>query len=67
MFDIGINTQSMKVSVIQGNNVIKQENLDRERLKTMMSELSKCDVMLEAMRYCGKKFGTKKYLFKEVQ
>ena len=64
---IGVNTDTMKVSVIQGKNIVKQEDITKEELPELMSELCKDDdVMLRALRFCNKDLGTKKYLFKDA-
>lgn len=64
--NIGINLNSREATVINGKDK-KVTNLSKEDIKPLMEDLCESDEMLEGLRYCARKLGTKKILFKGVK
>ena len=65
--NIGINLTTMKASVIKGNKIVRQQNIPKDELKSLMGGLCNSDEMLESLRYCAKKLGSKTFLFRDVK
>ena len=67
MLNIGINLKELTVSVIKDSKVVKRQDIPKEELKGLMSELCSDDeVLLKALRFCVRKLGSNKILFKGV-
>jgi len=64
--NIGINTSAKTATTIDGKNKTVT-NLSKVEVKEAMSELCESDDMLEALRFCSKKFKSTKFLFKDVK
>jgi len=63
--NVGINLKSRTATVIRGK-AKTVTNLSREEIKPLMSELCDDEVLLNALRFSVKNFGTNKILFKDV-
>ena len=63
--NVGINLKNRTATVIRGKDRTVTKLL-REELKPLMSELCDDEVLLNALRFSVKNFGTNKILFKDV-
>jgi len=65
--DILINKEDMTASVLQEDKVLANEELDASSFKEYMNELSKDELMLEALRLTARKMKPSSYLFKDIE
>ena len=56
----------MQVEVIANDLVVKTEAIDKDEFKGYMLELTKSDLMLEALRLSAKMMKVKSYTFKDI-
>jgi hypothetical protein len=66
IMDIKIDRENMNIQVLQGDKVLKTEELDADSFREYMRELCRDNIMLDALRLSAKKMKVKSYEFKEM-